>query len=111
MKVGGERVRGLDEGGDLEQGLSKSYYNREQSTCLPRSGLLNSKLLGSSTCSQVDDSLSMWTPPNIPDNGSGFCENRVRKTWKSAVNYGHSQQHLFNFHLIPRTAVRNGVSK
>jgi hypothetical protein len=45
----GERVRSLDEGGDLELGLSKSYCNRELLTCLPRSDLLDSKLLGSSS--------------------------------------------------------------
>ena len=70
-------------GEDLEQGLSECYYNREQSTCLPRNGVCHVMIywitsLGSSSCSQVDDSLSMWTPPDIPDIGSGFCENRVR---------------------------------
>ena len=52
MEVGGEN---LDEGG--------GHYKREQVTCLPRSGLLDFKLLDS--CSQTDDSLGMWTPPNI----------------------------------------------
>jgi hypothetical protein len=38
-------------------------------TCLPRSsGSLDIKLFDS--CSQIDDSLSMWTPPNIRNSDS-----------------------------------------